>query len=374
MLWKTSLTVSEGRVTEIGTAAPKNAARLELSGFWLSPGLVDMHAHVTFEPRAHYDEIPFDYGDDSLSSVTRGIRNLTEASRLGICLVRDMGGREAVTREVRNIANSGEFNLPETVTSGEPLCLPNGHGSSFGRVFCADSEPEIRDYFRSHRDAGHEWLKIMNGPELWDASHLRFLIGIARSEGLRTAVHAFTPKGIRDGVHAGANTIEHALVFEESLIDAVQANGTVFVPTHYCSWLSLRPRFTWTQSEVEVGHLEYWRALLLDSRIIHQTSAALTLPGTDAGCSPCTFDDYLHELEQFKLWGMSEIQVLTAASADAAQTLGRSDDFGSVTVGKWANIIITEKSPLDSLSHLRDPELILLKGVDVVNHLGERWK
>jgi hypothetical protein len=332
-----------------------------------------MHTHVTFEPRAHYDEIPFDYGDDTASNVARGIRNLTEAARLGICLVRDMGGRPNATRNVRIIANSGEINLPETVTSGEPLCLPDGHGSNFGRVFCTDNEQEIREYICSHRDAGHEWLKIMNGPEVWDAVRLRQLVQIAHSEGLRTAVHAFTPVGIRNAVHAGADTVEHALVFEDSLIGSVQANRTVFVPTYYCSWLSLRPRFTWSQSATEIGHLEYWRTLLVDSKAAHQASGALTLPGTDAGCSPCTFDDYFHELQQFKHWGMSEIQIMRAASADAAHILGRSNSFGSVSIGKWANIVITEKSPLESLANLRNPELVLLKGVDIVNHLGEKW-
>ena len=49
------------------------------------------------------------------------------------------------------------------------------------------------------------------------------------------------------------------------------------------------------------------------------------------------------------------------------------DSFGSLEVGKWANIIITERSPLDSFDNLRTPLVIFFKGLAVVNNLGERW-
>jgi imidazolonepropionase-like amidohydrolase len=373
VLWKSSLTVIDGRISAIGSAPPQHATVLELPGCWVSPGLVDVHAHVTFEPRAHYDAVSFSYGEDSDFSVLRGIRNLTEAARLGICLVRDVGGRDRPSREVRELANSGKLNLPYLVTAGEPLCIEGGHGSEFGQVIAESDAFTLQRYLRSHREAGHEWLKIMNGPEHWDAADLSSIIDVAHSEGLKVAVHAFTPQGIHDAVQAKANTLEHAMLSDRSLIMAAINNSIAFVPTYYCSWLSLRPRFTWTQHETELSHLEFWRALLCERQGTHVASGIITLPGTDAGCAPCTFDDYFQELEQFRLWGMPQSAILHSASIAAARVLGKTEDFGSVTEGKWANIIVTEKSPIEAIAHLRNPVLTLLKGVDVVNHLGEQW-
>lgn len=368
---KTSITLLSGRVSAIGEDPPPDAAVLDLDGCWVTPGLVDMHTHITLEPRAHHPGVLFDHAEDPSVAAQRAVRNLGEALRAGICLVRDVGGRGPAIAHTREMARSSRVILPDVVTSGAPLCIAGGHGVEFGQV--VPDLPAVLKMLGEHRRSGHEWLKIMNGPELWPADLLRDIVAAAKAEDLRVAIHAFTSDGVRDAVHARPHTIEHAMVRDDDLIAAARRHGIAFVPTYYCSWLSLRPRFTWTQPPHEVAYLEQWRDYLDLCRPAHLASGLPILPGTDAGCAPCTFDDHIEELLTFERWGIPPIQVIRSSSIEAATALRRDSDTGSISVGKWANMLITESDPTESVRSLRSPLLVLFRGADVVNLLGERW-
>lgn len=370
---RSSVTIQEGRVVAIGQAPAKRAVTISLPDYWVSPSMTEMHAHLTFEPRAHHFGVTFDLAEAPELGLMRSLRNMHEALRAGICIVRDVGGREPAVALLRRTVTSGQFLMPELVTSGAPLCTPGGHGNEFGQLLEETDAANLDDFFVQHRNKGHEWIKIMNGPELWPPDRLDQLVGIAHSQRLQVAIHAFTREGIRDAICAGADTVEHAVVPDRELATMARLKGTAFVPTYYCSWISLVPRFACTQSEYELGILQFWRDYLYKNMPGHLSSGLPTFPGTDAGCAPCTFDDYFEELSEFERLGMSPVEIIRMASIRAAAVLNRERDFGSITVGKWANLIITQDSPLQSVSVLRRPEIVLFKGAEVVNNLGGKW-
>ena len=370
---KATVTIAGGHILAVddGDVTTADGAVLDLDGCWATPSLIDMHAHVTFEPRAHEGLVSFSFDDPPELGTLRAVQNLTEAMRNGICLVRDAGGSQSHLDGVMRHLASGHVLLPELVTCGEPLCRPGGHGSAFGTEL--SSSDELEPLIARHVAAGHEWLKVMNGPELWSEPELFEVVSVAKRAGLRTAIHAFTPDGIRTAVRAGATTIEHGMVSEPDVVSAAREHGTWFVPTAYCSWVSLRPRYIRTQPPSEVVHLEYWFDHLARCQPAHLESGLPILPGTDAGCAPCTFDDYLDELACFERWGLDPVQVLQSATIRAAECLARAEDFGSIDLGKWANLIVTEQDPTAGTGCLRQPILVMYKGVGVLNALGERW-
>lgn len=371
VIFKSSITLLSGRISAIGGNPPADSAVLDLDDCWVSPSLIDMHAHVTLEPRAHHPGVLFDHAEDPDVATQRAVRNLAEALRVGICVVRDVGGRGPAIARTREMANSGRVILPDVVTSGAPLCIADGHGVEFGQV--VPDPALLPEMLAEHRRAGHQWLKIMNGPELWPADLLRDIVTAARDADLRVAIHAFTPDGVRDAVLARPNTIEHSMLRDDDLIAIAKRAGIRFVPTYHCAWLSLRPRFTWTQAPEEIAYLEQWHDYLDLCRPTHLASGLPVLPGTDAGCAPCTFDDYIDELLAFEKWGIPPPQVLRSGSLGAAEALGMDSEVGSISVGKWANLIITENSPRETVRALRNPMMILFRGADVVNTLGQRW-
>jgi imidazolonepropionase-like amidohydrolase len=368
---QTTVVIGNGRIVALGDEYPASAPELDLTGCWAVPSFIDMHAHVTFSARDHDHPGGFSFTEPAEVGLLRAVHNLTEAVRNGICVVRDTGGRQSQLSMTKAVLDGGALLLPELITSGEPLCLPDGHGAVFGKV--VQSIEDIDHVITDHVALGHEWLKIMNGPELWPDTDLRYIVKTAHAAGLHTAVHAFTVEGISAAVYAGATTIEHGLLVDPDLTEVARAFGTLFVPTAYCSWVSLRPRFTYTQSAIELGHLDFWYRYLEQCGPAHVDAGLPVLPGTDAGCAPCTFDDYFDELACFERWGMRPIDVLRTATLDAATCLGREDRIGSIAVGKDANLVITDRDPTESTAHLRHPVLVFYRGSAVVNSLGERW-
>ena len=138
-------------IEEIGTM-PETICDdvIDCKSLYAVPSLIDMHVHITFNAFAD--------GEMSLNNVAV---NLGQAARHGICVVRDVGTHPQWSiQAVRQILP--DLPLPEVVFSGAPLCIPNGHGWDYG-VF-VESE-QLENYMKSHKDAGFEWVKIMNDPE-----------------------------------------------------------------------------------------------------------------------------------------------------------------------------------------------------------------
>lgn len=367
----TTVKIRGDRVVALGDTLNSRDIPIHLGGCWVTAGLVDLHAHITFDAREHY-RARGKTAQDPAFFLTRAVQNLTEAARNGICLVRDAGSAaNANIVEIKATLEEADAPLPEIVASGPPLCVPDGHGVAFGQ--CIPPNEDLFTTLSKHQSAGHEWLKVMNGPEVWPDDDLNIIVDVAHSVGLRVAVHAFTAEGIRGAVMAGADTVEHGAIRDRALAQRARANGTQFVPTIYCSWISLHERFVRTQPPNEIQHLRHWRSYLLECLPDHLSMGLSLLPGTDAGCAPCSSDDYIEELLELERIGMDPARVIHSATTEAARLLGRGEQYGSIAAGKLANLIVTREDPTRSVAHLKDPLLVFLKGVDVKNGLGNLW-
>lgn len=368
----TDILIERDRIVSIGPnlSFDQNTDVVDVSGLYACASLIDMHVHLTFNPRAHWS---LGHADDSAdSAIALTVQNMTEAALNGICLVRDVGAFGPAIGQVRSIAESANLCLPEVIECGPPLCVPGGHGSAFG-IEVEASDLQLGRVVEGHRAKGFEWLKIMNGPELWPREILDRLVALAHDHDLRVAVHAFTPEGIDSAVRARADTVEHAGLSDPALAKVALVEGIQFVPTRYCAEISMARRFTTSQPSDEVAHLEYWRRTLRESMGSHLSLGLPVLVGTDAGCAPCSFCDIVDELIHLHQAGMRTEDVLVAATSRPADYLGVSPDYGRICVGGLANIILTKVNPLQDLEALRSPQLVILKGRDVVNRLGVHW-
>jgi imidazolonepropionase-like amidohydrolase len=69
--------------------------------------------------------------------------------------------------------------------------------------------------------------------------------------------------------------------------------------------------------------------------------------------------------------GMSPAQVIQAGTRTAAEHLGRSDELGTLEAGKLADLIVVEGDPLESISVLRTPWVVMKEGQIVVDNRQE---
>jgi imidazolonepropionase-like amidohydrolase len=82
--------------------------------------------------------------------------------------------------------------------------------------------------------------------------------------------------------------------------------------------------------------------------------------GTDSGVSPhgTNAEEALLMVEA----GMSEMEVLVAATINAADLIDMSDSLGTIEAGKYADIIAVDNSPLDDIGELLDVDFVMKGG------------
>jgi imidazolonepropionase-like amidohydrolase len=83
--------------------------------------------------------------------------------------------------------------------------------------------------------------------------------------------------------------------------------------------------------------------------------------GTDAGVCP-----YGTSAKQFAFmvrYGMTPMQAIRAATTAAADLLGHSDQVGSITPGRLADIVAVSGDPLRDIGVLENVEFVMKDGV-----------
>lgn len=364
-----SLLISDGVIIHIGQINTCEDVRMvDARGSWAIPSLIDMHAHITFEGRSHHPLLNFHYNEDDNLSCIRGAQNLFEALQSGVCLIRDVGSKGEKSIILKTLVDSGKILGPELILSGEPLCVKNGHGFEFGKIL--KSYKNMENIFNVYLKLGCEWLKIMNGPELFEEDRLRLIVEVAHQLGMRVAVHAFTESGIAGAIRSGADTIEHSVVYNQELLEIAQEKQTQFIPTCYCSWISLHhDRFLKTMSQAEIDYLKRWYDFLKKNIPFHIKNAMPLAVGTDAGSAPCTFSDIVNEIKMLHYHGLSILDAVRAATLIPARILRREHKYGAIDVGKWANLILLKRNPLEDINALSEIIAIWYRGLDILNQL-----
>jgi hypothetical protein len=89
--------------------------------------------------------------------------------------------------------------------------------------------------------------------------------------------------------------------------------------------------------------------------------------GTDAGnIGTMHATSYLEELQAMKSAGLTNWQIIEASTINGAKVLGKEKQFGSISVGKKANLVLLNANPVENLENLRKINLVVNKGV-VIN-------
>jgi imidazolonepropionase-like amidohydrolase len=203
----------------------------------------------------------------------------------------------------------------------------------------------------------------------------------------------------RDAVYDHPRQIFDLLDAEAKLAAAVEllrASGTAFTPTlsiydHIDAHLEadrfyalmgrpeirlMPPRYvrSWTDPERNpvlrrfgpVNRLYVARFIDVQNRLVRELSEAEVplLAGTDVTAIPGTvWGESLHrELELLVLAGLTPYQALVAATRAPARVFGELEYWGTIEVGKQADLILLEGNPLENVSSTRDRVGVMLRG------------
>ncbi|MGQ3177276.1 MAG: metal-dependent hydrolase family protein, partial [Blastomonas fulva] len=203
------------------------------------------------------------------------------------------------------------------------------------------------------------------GQQQLSEEELRAIADEAHQWGLKVAAHAHGGAGIKAAIRAGIDTIEHAsLVDDEGIRLAAERKQPV--------WFSMDIFNTdYTQSEgakngVMEDNLRKDREVAQiqrdNFRKAHKAGVKMVF-GSDAGVMP-----HATAGGQFKVmveYGMTPIEAIRAATMNAAEALGKTQDVGAIAVGRYADIIAVDGDPLADVRELESVDAVVQGGVRV---------
>lgn len=213
------------------------------------------------------------------------VRRALETYReLGFGYLRDGGDRWGVGALARELAP--EYGITYR-TPLAPLCKAGHYGAFIGRKYA-----DFREYAQlvvQQRQAGADFVKIMISGLMdfdrfgvltedgYPAEEIRELVHIAHEEGFSVMAHANGARTVEAAAMAGVDSVEHGAYLDENALQAMQENGTVWVPT-LSTIGNLRGKGRFSETDVQK---------ILESALENvRTFAAmggLIAPGTDAG-------------------------------------------------------------------------------------------
>ncbi|QXD16365.1 amidohydrolase family protein [Rhodocaloribacter litoris] len=366
------------RIVAVGEAGavrvPADAVRIDGQGRYLMPGLAEMHGHL-LPPGADPADV-------------ENLLFLYLAN--GITTVRVMLGFEN-SLELRAKTSRGELLGPTFYMAG-----PGFSGSTI------NSPEEAEARVRSQKAAGWDLLKVFPGltREEYDA-----MARTAHEVGIRFAGHVPADVGLRHALEMGQDTFDHLDGYVEYLggdrgeIDDAQLAEVVRLTREAGAWVVptmalweylfgvVEPETLQAYPELQYmppGQVEAWvenyrrrlaspdrdaaaaqrviRNRMRILRALHEGGAGI-LMGTD---SPQLFSVpgfSLHrELERMTAAGMTPYDVLRTGTYNVGAYFNGKDTFGTVAVGRRADLILLEGNPLESLDHLRRPAGVMVRG------------
>jgi imidazolonepropionase-like amidohydrolase len=375
------VTIIDGRISSVGqgSAPSPDARHIDLKGMTLLPGLIDMHTHLTSDPRfSGYRRLQF---TDNFWTVV-GVANAQKTIEAGFTTVRNVGSANFDDVAIKQAIEQGIVTGPRIVPATYAIGATGGHcdatqfppSISTNTPAVANGPEQIRAMVRKLRKYGAEVIKFCGtggvlsktdtvGGQQYDLAEMKALVDEAHMLGLRVAVHAHGTSGIKDAIRAGVDTIEHASLADEEAFTLAKQHGTWFSMDIY------NDDYIMAEGEkngLYKESLEKERMIGLKQRQTFQAAVKAGVKmvfGTDAGVYPNGYN--ARQFVTMVKWGMTPMQAIQAATANAAEALGRQADVGAIAVGRYGDLIAVAGDPLADVARLQSVAFVM-KGGDVV--------
>ena len=373
------------RIREVGDErellphVPSDARVVDLSRYTVLPGLIDAHTHLTGSPYLMgYRGLAVSVPREALL----GARNARVTLEAGFTTVRNVGASGFADIALRDAINAGDVPGPRILASGPPLGITGGHCDEnllapefhFFSEGVANGVPAVMAKVREDIKYGADLIKfcatggvLSKGDnaefEQYSPEEMQAIVREAHRLGRKVAAHAHGARGIKDAVLAGVDSIEHGSFIDEEDIQLMKQHGTYLVPTLYLGdwFLENYQKLGLTDDMVAKAKLVMPAARQNVARAFRE--GVKVAFGTDAAVYPHGLN--AHEFAVMVKLGLTPLAAIQAATVNAADLLGWSDQIGTLEPGKYADLIAVEGDPLKDVTTLENVKVVL-KGGEVV--------
>ena len=366
-----------------GWHAPPGAAQIDLSSQTCLPGLIDSHTHLSlqFSATTYVDAFHWNLADYVLRSTVYARRTLLA----GFTTVRNVGDNENETAALRDAINAGVLAGPRIFTAGTPLGSTGGHADpTDGYRDDLAGDPGIKDgvingvedavkAVREHYKKGDDLIKIMPSGGVLDQSssgdnaqltleEIQAVVRTAHDYGFTVAAHAHGAEAIRRAIIGGVDSIEHGTFMDDQDMKLAKEHGTWFVPTiiagDFVAQKAKVPGYYPPQVAAKAAAIG---PLILGTAGRAYKAGVKIAFGTDAGVFP--HGENAHEFELMVQAGMPPLFTIQAATTHAAELLKHDKDLGSLSAGRFADVVAVPGNPVEDISLMKRVSFVMKAGV-----------
>jgi imidazolonepropionase-like amidohydrolase len=369
--------VRDGKIVTVASGAADAAGALviDAAGRTVMPGFIDAHRHVMAGDGARW------LGEEA------GAR-MQEFLDAGFTTVLSAGDSEEAILELRTRVADGQIRGPRIIAAARALLARAGGGGA-GR---GGVDP-------ARTDASRGPTRPATATAIPDGeTRARVQEIAARGFDAVKTVIIVTPRGpeqrtlsivVEEAKKAGLPVITHAVTVQDT-IAAVEAGTTVLVHTPHIGQLSLEqarmiagsgipmmstlgvfvPFFDENNAPIFRDALPFpWETLSsagqgpVNARLLFEAGTTYGY-GTDTRFLPR--ETFAHELKALHLV-FSARDIIPILTRNAAITVGRASEIGTLEPGKVADLVIVDGDPLANLSDLLNVDTVVTGGTIVVD-------
>ena len=368
---RATVIVRGATIAAVGTsrdvAIPRAATRIDGRGLTLLPGLIDCHVHLCW--RGEADVVKAVQQETPIETLLKASRSAGQTLEAGVTTVRDVGSRDHSIFALKKAIDKGLTPGPRIIGAGLAICMIGGH---LRRVIAQEVEgvEQVRQVVREQIDAGAEVIKVIaSGGVLTPGTspdqaqmtleELRAAVDEAKQAGRKVAAHAHGASGMKNAIHAGVHSIEHATLMDEEAAGLFEKHAVYMVPT-----LSALATTGACRRGCGIPDDALEKAKAMTKR--HQNSfrqahrrGLLIAMGTDAGTPFNHHGDNAQELDRMVALGMSPMEAIIASTSAAARLIGIQDQVGTIAKGKQADLVLVDGNPVRRIELLQDRSRIV---------------
>lgn len=357
---------------------------IDLNGKYLMPGLINMHVHLAGNGKPQKKQRDNEKLVKTIMStaLTRSIAYKMVSGfaktelMSGVTTIRTVGGLADFDTKLRDDILKGKKTGPRIIAANQGISVPGGHMAGSVAI-AARSVDEVLEILGKGKSEGIDIVKLMITGGVLDAKEkgvpgelkmppetVKAVCEKAHAEGYKVAAHVESTEGVKVALENGVDSIEHGAKPTDEIIELFKKRHAFL-----CTTISpALPYALFDRSVSNASDIEKYNGKIVFEGITECAKAAIendipVVLGNDVGCPWITQYDFWRELYYFhKYVGVTNAFALYSATSLGAEMAGIGSETGTIEEGKFADMIVTAKNPLDDLRALRRIETVIARG------------
>ena len=393
------------RIEAVGTVdtlpVPQDYEQISTEGMSVLPGLWDMHVHLMINGHSDYDHWDKTYLDRFADEIMPA--SAEQLLLAGVTTARDLGAPLEDSLSVKARIENGEIPGPRLFISG-PFIQHEAYPGAEAFRWGVNGERDARAKVKRLAEAGVDVIKLIDQDEM-TADEARAVVDEAHKHGLPVVAHSHRPDEIRRGLEIGVDNFEHtglaaapgypadimALLEERTATGRVRGGPLYWTPTVEGLWnydgVIDNPEHLdndcWKRGLKEDTIADIARSIQSPKELLYfdltpkrkptlvnkvrqlREAGVVLLVGTDSGI-PMKFhcQSTWNELDVWvNVVGIPAQEAIRSATYWPAKMMKVSDRWGTVTPGKYADIIAVRGDVLKHISLLQRVDFVMKGGI-----------